>query len=75
MGGFAILGWCHGEPEIINSENKQVRINYSKMREFIRFQSQGLKEITDWLKMSEDEYKSILNISLGALGFDNNQNL
>ena len=55
MSSFLILGWCNGEPKVIADTNTQVSIDYNKMREFIDYQSSGLKSITAWLNMSENE--------------------
>ncbi len=70
MSSFLILGWCNGEPKVIADTNTQVSIDYNKMREFIDYQSSGLKSITAWLNMSENEYKTILNKAIKRLYYN-----
>lgn len=70
MSSFLILGWCNGEPKVIADTNTQVSIDYNKMREFIDYQSSGLKSITAWLNMSENEYETILNKAIKRLYYN-----
>lgn len=70
MGAFSIIGWSNGNPQVFGSINKQVKIDFSLMQNFVSNQSQGLKKMTHWLGMSEKEYCSILNDSLNTLGID-----
>jgi hypothetical protein len=70
MGGFPILGWSHGNPEVFGGITKQVKIDFSKMEDFILYQIDGLRETTNWLNMTEDEYQSILESCLEVLGYE-----
>lgn len=70
MGGFPILCWSNGNPEVFGSTKKQVKIDFSKMETFISYQNEGLKSITNWLGMTEEEYQSIFESCLELIGYD-----
>lgn len=64
-GGLRTVALCHADSKIVNKD--QVLINPYKMTPFIINQVQGLKKITEWLDMSQAEYKQIKHNALKHL--------